>query len=453
VGLDGVADTQQLDQGGYDYGQGNGRFDYNPNLAQLLSERDPRGRIRDATPQTLDEVTMYMDAGIRDLFNFAVGGTTLVGEMIAKGENVRVYDDFYPLQDIPAEEAEDYNFNDVDYANLGEHVYVRYGNPDADAELICDGDGKHVGTIPQIANRLLTMLAFVSNRFPDGDRTTLTPPYPLPNGTYYAPSAITGGRVKYSIALPPGYERTQCSDGLDNDGDGRRDGEDSDCTSAEATSEAGDTAVTRCTDGIDNDDDGDADDDDDDCLAGDGLSEWPADSVFRNGRYPVIMVLHGYGQTPDELQVTALPFAGFMAGGTWPKAIIVFPDGFCGDNSITACNDGVDNDGDGVVDGGDDGCGSSGGRSETGDRVPYCDDGVDNDGDGLADLDDGGCGVASWDDEANCVQGNFYTDHAVYPSGKPGGGPQYEQVLLELLDTLDATYRTRAPEDFTETRD
>ena len=142
-----------------------------------------------------------------------------------------------------------------------------------------------------------------------------------------------------------------------------------------------------------------------------------------------------------------------MAGGTWPKSIIVFPDGFCGNNEITACNDGIDNDGDGDSDGLDDGCATSGGRSETGDRVPFCSDGIDNDNDGLTDTADGGCGISTWDDEANCVQGNFYTDHASYPDGRAGGGPQYEQVILELLDTLDATYRTRRPAVFPETRD
>ena len=451
-GLDGVAGTPQLADGGYDFGEGNGVFDYNPNLAKLFAERNPRTKIAEASQQTLDEITLYMDAGIRDLFNFAAGGTALVGELQSRGENVRMYDDFYPVQDIPKEDANDYNFNDVDYANLGEHVYVRYGDPDADAELVCDGDGKHVGTIPQIANRLLTMLAFVTNRFPDPERTIIRPPYPLPNGTYYAPSAVLGGKVRYSIALPPGYERTQCSDGLDNDGDGLKDGHDESCASAESTSET-DAALTRCNDGIDNDDDGEIDSVDADCVAGDGLSEWPQDSIFRNARFPVVMVLHGYGQSPEELQITALPFAGFMAGGTWPKSIIVFPDGFCGNNEITACNDGVDNDGDGTSDGLDDGCATSGGRSETGDRVAFCADGIDNDNDGLTDSADGGCGLATWDDEANCVQGNFYTDHASYPDGRAGGGPQYEQVILELLDTLDATYRTRRPAVFPETRD
>ena len=51
------------------------------------------------------------------------------------------------------------------------------------------------------------------------------------------------------------------------------------------------------------------------------------------------------------------------------------------------CNDGGDNDGDGMIDLADPGCGSAAGVSE----MPDCDDGADNDGDGLIDTADPGC--------------------------------------------------------------
>jgi hypothetical protein len=43
-----------------------------------------------------------------------------------------------------------------------------------------------------------------------------------------------------------------------------------------------------------------------------------------------------------------------------------------------------------------------------------------------------------------CVKGTFYTDA---PMGTPGGA-QMETFLLDLMDYIDATYRTRAPETF-----
>ncbi|MDH5307992.1 MAG: hypothetical protein OEW02_12490, partial [Myxococcales bacterium] len=63
-----------------------------------------------------------------------------------------------------------------------------------------------------------------------------------------------------------------------------------------------------------------------------------------------------------------------------------------------ACNDHLDNDGDGLIDvGADPGCVSASSDSES----PACNDRVDNDGDGLIDLDDPECTQAWWNDEAN----------------------------------------------------
>ena len=448
-GLDGVDGTPQFDADGYDYGEGNGRFDYNPNFAALIDERDQRTQLARATQDALLDTTFYFDAGVRDLFNFGTATNQIVGAIQAAGGNFRVYDDFYSVEDLPEEDRDFFSFNNVDYENLGQNVYVRYGNLDASAEDICYGDGKHAGTVPQVANRILVMLGYILNRFPEPDLEVIEAPYPLPNGTYFAP-ASDGSVIKYSIVLPPGYERTQCSDGADNDGDGRNDGFDTDCASAESTSEAGDPSITRCNDGIDNDDDGVIDGDDPECASGDGLSEWAMDSPFRVNEFPVVYLMHGYGMTPDDLKATALPFAGFMAGGTWPKAIVVYPDGYCGEIEITQCSDGIDNDGDGIIDTDDEGCGGNRrGRSESGDYVAYCDDGVDNDLDGLTDLDDRGCDNSGWDNEANCVSGNFYTNHVAWPAGGVDG-PAYEDIFFELIDHIDETYRVRDEQVFPE---
>jgi subtilisin family serine protease len=59
------------------------------------------------------------------------------------------------------------------------------------------------------------------------------------------------------------------------------------------------------------------------------------------------------------------------------------------------CDDGLDNDGDGVVDGDDPGCDDTTDLFERSDLLP-CDDGLDNDGDGDVDVADAGCLNASW---------------------------------------------------------
>jgi hypothetical protein len=60
--------------------------------------------------------------------------------------------------------------------------------------------------------------------------------------------------------------------------------------------------------------------------------------------------------------------------------------------SVPQCSDGIDNDGDGLIDlGPDPGCTSPSDNSEL-DNLPSCSDGLDNDGDGLTDYpDDPGC--------------------------------------------------------------
>ncbi|PIN89627.1 hypothetical protein COU60_03385 [Candidatus Pacearchaeota archaeon CG10_big_fil_rev_8_21_14_0_10_34_76] len=55
------------------------------------------------------------------------------------------------------------------------------------------------------------------------------------------------------------------------------------------------------------------------------------------------------------------------------------------------CSDGLDNDGDGLIDGFDPDCSSWGDDSESSLRGTQCSDGLDNDGDGLIDMDDPDC--------------------------------------------------------------
>ena len=457
VGLDGVDDTPQLDEGGYDFGEGNDQFDYNPNLRALLEDRDPHHKVGELTDEQWDNLTVYLDGGIRDLFNFAVSSNQLSGSIQAAGQNMRIYDEFFSLANLDPEE-DDYRFAEVEYGDLGDHVYLRYGDPDASVEDICWGDGKHVGTVPQIANRLLTLLGLITTRFPGGDYSQLEPPYPTPSGNYMFDSGSFGGTEQYSIILPPGHEWHVCCDNDDNDGDGLVDGADPDCAHGMDNSEGEGLGPALCSDGIDNDDDFLTDfPEDPDCASADDTSEWPADHPMRDAVFPVVLLLHGYGQTPDDLRATVVPFAGFMAGGIWQKVIVVYPDGYCGENSVNQCNDGIDNDLDEAIDGADPNCAASGGTNEGADEtLTRCSDGVDNDHDGRIDWsEDGtgdlGCIGPETNDESECVKGNFYSDHAAWPSGE-SPGPPFEEVLFDLLDHVDETYRTRPPETSTEVR-
>jgi hypothetical protein len=72
-----------------------------------------------------------------------------------------------------------------------------------------------------------------------------------------------------------------------------------------------------------------------------------------------------------------------------------------------ACNDGVDNDGDGYVDMNDPGCSSPTDNSEVNTTQTYaCNDGRDNDGDGYIDMYDPGCSSPTDDNESNGSNNN-----------------------------------------------
>ena len=168
------------------------------------------------------------------------------------------------------------------------------------------------------------------------------------------PGLFAGQRVEVTVTAPGELESTRsppeavvgvsgtaaCSDGIDNDGDGKIDfPNDPGCSSAIDTDE---TDVPQCSDGIDND--------------GDGLLDFPNDP--------------GCSSYLDATE-----------GGN------------------PACSDGVDNDGDGKVDfPSDPGCSSASDTNES--DIPACADGLDNDGDGKTDFPfDPGCSSAIDDDE------------------------------------------------------
>ena len=196
----------------------------------------------------------------------------------------------------------------------------------------------------------------------------------------------------------PFFGMAECSDGIDNDGDGLIDyPADPGCGYPLASTEN-----PACSDGIDNDLDtfvdfptdpqcGTATDNSEDFLAacddgidndGDGLIDYPADP--------------GCGFPHDLTEFRGLCDDGLDNDG---DGLIDFPaDPGCGslfdnDEANPACSDGIDNDGDGLIDfPNDPGCVSLSANSES----PACNDGADNDGDSLIDFPaDPGCAAAS----------------------------------------------------------
>ncbi|MEN9582847.1 MAG: hypothetical protein RL641_801, partial [Candidatus Parcubacteria bacterium] len=105
-------------------------------------------------------------------------------------------------------------------------------------------------------------------------------------------------------------------------------------------------------------------------------------------------------------------------------------------NPVYACNDGIDNDGDGLVDQADPGCTSATDNNEY-NYVPTpvvyaCNDGIDNDGDGLTDQADPGCTSATDNNEYN------YVNNGSAPNVTTGPANNVFQTGATLTGNVDA---------------
>ena len=194
-------------------------------------------------------------------------------------------------------------------------------------------------------------------------------------------------------ATPPA-----CADGQDNDSDGRADWPaDPGCAAAGDDGEA--PLTTACDDGFDNDDTGGTDRDDPGCTSADDESEAGCDDAWR------IQITRLDGGDPDGTPVAMAlsPDGRLLYVGHADRSYVSVVD-LAGRPRVTrelgvtaACSNDLDDDGDGDTDYPDEtGCTDPLDNSEeVADHTPDCADGVDNNGDGLVDLEDPGCESAT----------------------------------------------------------
>jgi hypothetical protein len=190
--------------GCYDFGEGNGKFDYAPNVANWLAH-DPRVNIETVSDDQLKRVDVYYDAGIRDFFNAQVSTNSLMAALHKRGQHIRVWDGFPVLTGNRQAEETKFEVTAVDFSRIGRHGYVRYGNPDlTEAQVESTGDGRHVGTVLQAVHRAQMLFYFLDTVFPGGDRDQnfMTTP-DLVNGMFVAKD---GRMTPYLVVLPPGYD-------------------------------------------------------------------------------------------------------------------------------------------------------------------------------------------------------------------------------------------------------
>lgn len=216
VGLDGVAGTCQAGAtppanvgGCYDFGEGNGKWDLSPNV-QNWYESDLIKRLAALDDERRAHMAMWFDAGIRDFLNASVSANAAIGQAMGTWQlPFGIYDGFSILDGGETELA--YDFLDVPWTDLPKHGYLRYGNPDATAQEINNGDGRHVGTANQIIYRVRTAFAWLNRRWPDGDLTeTYDGGQIIKDLSFKSPT--TGRDNPYAIFLPPGYSKPENAD-------------------------------------------------------------------------------------------------------------------------------------------------------------------------------------------------------------------------------------------------
>jgi hypothetical protein len=179
----------------------------------------------------------------------------------------------------------------------------------------------------------------------------------------------------------------ECSDGIDNDNDGLKDGFDDGCESEDDVSEFTPPPPPACSDGIDNDNDGEID--------------FPRDLNCENQEDNTENPLGGIPQCTDTIDndndgVTDYPIDPGCASA---NDLDESDDPI----QIPECADAKDNDGDQRIDSNDPGCVTVDDRLElngVNEPKPWCADERDNDGDGFIDFpSDPGCETAGDNDE------------------------------------------------------
>ncbi len=355
-GLDGVQGTASSK---YDLGEGDGKFTLASGLTNFYAA-DPHSILRGWSPTSfsddeLSRFSIWSDGGVRDLFNFAAVANHFEGAIASRRtsdghllQSVAYYNGFHLLPGQDPTQPQNFLPAAIRWADLVGAPSLRYGNVDASPQDILNGDGMHVGTGAQILYRIEAAFYFVAQQWPDADRL-------LTNPSKDNPETTTSNELGTQCEILGHCETTFTG-------------------SAATNNRTGPIAITL--------------------PPGYALE----DNRLRDVRYPVVYVLHGYGQKPEDLEALQIISNNFMNDGTrsynsrLAKFIAVYIDGRC------------------RVAGG-----------------PNAQEGADD------------------TQQPECIQGGFYLD-----SARPNG-PKFDTWFDEIVTYIDKNYRTMPATDTTVT--
>jgi hypothetical protein len=299
-GLDGVPNTAGRHVAG-DPGEGDGKFTMSIGLSNFYAN-DAHGiisrRVTDVpggalTDEALSRIDVLSDGGVRDLFNFGAVANHLTGQIFGrKGQgglplrSVAFYNGFHFMPGEPQDPTKELFFNafDIRWADVAEMPSIRYGNLDASRQAIeRDGDGQHVGTAAQLIDRLVTGFFMAGKRWPDADRRRT-------EESRDDAATTTINELGVDCEIKGRCEKTFT---------GKRSGRTGPISIAVPPGYASKA------------------------------------NVDQNVRYPVVFVLHGYGQDPSGVDAVAGLINNYMNlpersyATRLPKMIVVSVDGRC----------------------------------------------------------------------------------------------------------------------------
>ena len=304
LGLDGVANTAQLSNGGYDFGEGDGQYNMASGLQNFYgndphsmlqgSVTPPAGPLDNASLQRLD---VWSDGGVRDLFNFGAVANHLEGAIAARlnpdGSPVKTTAFYNGFENLPGEDPtqpDGFLAANILWADVVDAPSMRYGTIDATPQQILNGDGQHVGTGEQILYRLVSSFYFAASKWPDADRAVPDSLDPDPTSPTFNAESTTVNQLGTACEI-----NGRCEEYF----------------TGPTTNRTGPIAVTL--------------------PPGYALEA----NRLRNVRYPVLFVLHGYGQDPRALEATAAITNNYMtdsqrsSADRLAKMIVVYVDGRC----------------------------------------------------------------------------------------------------------------------------
>lgn len=297
-GLDGVPNTAGRHVAG-DVGEGDGKFTMSTGLANFYNN-DPHGilsrRVTDIpggalSDDALKRIDILSDGGVRDLFNFAASANHLSGQIMGRRgadglplRSVAFYNGFHFLPGEPNDQPNGFVPSAIRWADVADMPSVRYGDLDASKDFVeRNGDGQHVGTAAQLLSRLEMAFFYSGKRWPGADRL-----YTAETRDEPATTTISKLGLKCEV-------EGKCETIFTGPRSGR----------------TGPIAISLPP----------------------GYAH--AGNVARNVRYPVVYVLHGYGQDPRDLEAVAGLFNNFVNSPErsyatrLPKVIYVYVDGRC----------------------------------------------------------------------------------------------------------------------------